>query len=32
MKQLIRFPVAAMPAAARRDWAQGAIYDGEQLL
>jgi hypothetical protein len=32
MKQLIRFPVAAMPAAARRDWAPGAVYDGEQLL
>jgi hypothetical protein len=30
MKQLIRFPV--MPAAARRDWAPGAVYDGEQLL
>jgi hypothetical protein len=31
MEQLIRFPVAAMPAA-RRDWAPGAVYDGEQLL
>jgi hypothetical protein len=29
MKQLIRFPVAAMPAAAWRDWAPGAVYDGE---